>query len=195
MLYVNLYWKVNYPFIKFFCQSIIKSAKYSLTVWLKNVTLNIENIYRLSAIFSQNGGLVMRNKNTLLTPNELDILLVLWNEGRSLSRPEILEKMPKIDWNPNSIHLILNNMIKKGVLEVDGMTRCGRVYGRTYAPVMSQVEYAASEAGRITANLPKKNRILGIVSALFDQQGIDTETIKEVEQLLIDKEKELSITK
>ena len=35
-----------------------------------------------------------------------------------VTRPEILEALPDKDWNPNSIHLILNNMIKKALEKV-----------------------------------------------------------------------------
>ena len=50
---------------------------------------------------------------TSLSSNEFCILQLLWTEGRALTRPEILEALPDKDWNPNSIHLILNNMIKR----------------------------------------------------------------------------------
>ncbi|MFR0733998.1 MAG: BlaI/MecI/CopY family transcriptional regulator [Oscillospiraceae bacterium] len=75
-----------------------------------------------------------------LSSNEFCILNLLWSESRAMTRPEILEALPDKDWNPNSIHLILNNMIKKGVLQVVGVARCGRGYGRTYAPTLSQTE-------------------------------------------------------
>ena len=81
-----------------------------------------------------------------LSSNEFCILNLLWSESRAMTRPEILEALPDKDWNPNSIHLILNNMIKKGVLQVVGVARCGRGYGRTYAPTLSQTEYAAAQA-------------------------------------------------
>ena len=77
-----------------------------------------------------------------LSPNEFKIMQLLWKEERPLSRPEIIEMIPERDWNPNSIHLILNNMIEKGVIRVDGMTRCGRGYGRTYAATVNNLEYA-----------------------------------------------------
>lgn len=48
-----------------------------------------------------------------LSPNEFCILKLLWSANHALTRPEILEALPEQDWNPNSIHLILNNMIKK----------------------------------------------------------------------------------
>lgn len=126
-----------------------------------------------------------------LSANEFKILQVLWEEGRSLSRPEIIERTPDKDWNPNSIHLILNNMIDKGVLCVDGLTRCGKGYGRTYAPTMTQMEYAAQQAMDATPNYTPDERLLGVVAALVGNESVSDETISELEKLLRAKEKEL----
>lgn len=134
-----------------------------------------------------------RTPKGVLTENEFSILTLLWTKKRSLSRPEILENLSDNDWNPNSIHLILNSMIKKGVLKVDGITRCGQNYGRTYAPTMTQEEYAASQMIRLTPNLPQSKRLLGIFAALVDKDGIDSETIEEMEKLLAAKRKELEL--
>ncbi|MBQ4563578.1 MAG: BlaI/MecI/CopY family transcriptional regulator [Lachnospiraceae bacterium] len=134
-----------------------------------------------------------RTPKGVLTENEFSILTLLWTKNRSLSRPEILENLSDNDWNPNSIHLILNSMIKKGVLKVDGVTRCGQNYGRTYAPTMTQEEYAASQMIRLTPNLPQSRRLLGIFAALVDKNGIDAQTIEEMEKLLAMKRKELEL--
>ena len=75
-------------------------------------------------------------------------------------------------------------MIKKGVLQVNGVARCGRGYGRTYAPTMSQTEYAAAQAVNATPDMAVSERLLGVVAALVDKQGIDKKTIAELEQML-----------
>lgn len=101
-----------------------------------------------------------------LSPNEFKIMQLLWRENRPLSRPEIIEMTPERDWNPNSIHLILNNMIEKGVIHIEGMTRCGRGYGRTYAAAMSNLEYAAYLLRESTPDISDDDRFLGLVSVL-----------------------------
>lgn len=128
-----------------------------------------------------------------LSPNELSILQLLWAEGHSLSRPEILEKLPDKDWNPNSIHLILNNMIKKGVLQIDGITRCGRGYGRTYAPTISQSEYILEQVNTILPDTGAKKRLNGIMAALLGSQDIDEQALTEMEELLEKKREELKL--
>lgn len=131
-------------------------------------------------------------KYILLSETELDIMQILWKAKTGLSRPEILSHMENKDWNPNSIHQVLNSMMKKGVLQVDGMARCGKVYGRTYMPTMTQQEFLALRTQEITPGLSSKERLLGIVAALTEQDDIDSETISELEQLLASRKKELN---
>lgn len=118
-----------------------------------------------------------------LSPNEFKIMQLLWQMDRPLSRPEIIEMVPERDWNPNSIHLILNNMIEKGVIRVDGMTRCGRGYGRTYAATMSNLEYGAAVLREATPDLSADDRVLGILPLLLDET-ITPETVTKLKALL-----------
>jgi predicted transcriptional regulator len=126
-----------------------------------------------------------------LTISELSILQLLWKEERALSRPEILENLPTLDFTPASIHAVLNSMIDKGVLEVEGLVRCGKIYGRTYRPTMTQEDYTAAQIVKLTPNLTQHKRITGIFAALVNYKGIDLETIEELEAMLKEKRKEL----
>lgn len=127
-----------------------------------------------------------------LTISELSILQLLWKENRALSRPEILEKLPSLDFTPASIHAVLNSMIDKGVLEVEGLVRCGKIYGRTYKPTMTQEDYAASQMIKLTPNLTQHKRILSVFAALVRHKGIDLDTIDALQSMLEEKRKELS---
>ena len=104
---------------------------------------------------------------TPLSPNEFKILQLFWKENRPLSRPEIIELTPNRDWNPNSIHLMLNNMIEKGVIQVAGMTRCGKGYGRTYAATKTNLEYAVSILQEVTPEYSADERLLGLLPLLL----------------------------
>ena len=104
---------------------------------------------------------------TPLSPNEFKILQLFWKEDRPLSRPEIIELTPNRDWNPNSIHLMLNNMIEKGVIRVAGMTRCGKGYGRTYAATMTNLEYALTILHEVTPEFTADERLLGLLPLLL----------------------------
>ena len=118
-----------------------------------------------------------------LSQNEFKIMQLLWREKRPLSRPEIIDLIPDRDWNPNSIHLILNTMIEKGVIRVEGMTRCGRGYGRTYAATMSNMEYAAALLREVTPDLNADQRVSGVLPILL-QDGVSKETMETLKLLL-----------
>lgn len=118
-----------------------------------------------------------------LSPNEFKIMQLLWKEERPLSRPEIIEMIPERDWNPNSIHLILNNMIEKGVIRVDGMTRCGRGYGRTYAATVNNLEYAVMLLKEATQEMNDDQRVLGVLPLLLD--GVSSEARAQLKELLL----------
>ena len=118
-----------------------------------------------------------------LSPNEFTIMQLLWKEGRPLSRPEIIELIPDRDWNPNSIHLILNNMIEKGVIRVEGMTRCGRGYGRTYAATVDNLEYAVNLLKDATPETDPDERVLGVLKLLL-ADGVKPETVEELKSIL-----------
>ncbi|MBR3076991.1 MAG: BlaI/MecI/CopY family transcriptional regulator [Oscillospiraceae bacterium] len=118
-----------------------------------------------------------------LSPNEFKIMQLLWKEGRPLSRPEIIELIPDRDWNPNSIHLILNNMIEKGVIRVEGMTRCGRGYGRTYAATVDNLEYAVNLLKDATPETDPDERVLGVLKLLL-ADGVKPETVEELKSIL-----------
>ena len=117
-----------------------------------------------------------------LSQNEFKIMQLMWKEERPLSRPEIIELLPERDWNPNSIHLILNNMIEKGVIRVEGMTRCGRGYGRTYAATMNNLEYAVYVLREATPDLSPDARLLGVLPLLL--KGVSSQTLTEARKLL-----------
>ncbi len=124
----------------------------------------MEVVIKEKLIFWKLEGSAMKNP---LSPNEFNILQLFWKENRPLSRPEIIELTPNRDWNPNSIHLMLNNMIEKGVIRVEGMTRCGKGYGRTYAATMTNLEYAAILLQNATPELSTDERLLGLLPILL----------------------------
>ncbi len=115
---------------------------------------------------------------------EFAVLSALWSANKPLPRPEILERLPEMDWNPNSIHLVLNGLIDKGLLTVDGLVRCGQSYGRTYVPTISQLDYAAEQALKVVKDLPAEERLVGVVSALLSREEPDSATLDALEQLL-----------
>lgn len=89
-----------------------------------------------------------------LTKSELEIMNVIWDAGRPLTRGEILELSVEKNWKDNSIHILLNRLLAKGALIEGGFARSGKSYGRLYEAALSGVDYYAQSifsggAGRV----------------------------------------------
>ncbi len=74
-----------------------------------------------------------------LSENEMLIMKLLWKEDRPMTRAEILKGTEGRNWNPASIHLILNSMISKGAIRI---TDEEKKYGRTYETCVNREDYA-----------------------------------------------------
>lgn len=120
----------------------------------------------------------------VLSDNELSVLRVLWSSNVPLSRPEILHRITHKNWNPNSIHLVLNNLLKKGFIRIEGIARCGQSYGRTYTAIKTQGEYAANLALNALYDTPEEESILELMSAMVNSTKLNKKTIDLLQQML-----------
>lgn len=83
--------------------------------------------------------------NYNVTKSQLEILNVLWEAGEPLSRGDILEKSGEDKtWKGSSIHILLNGLLEKNLIEEAGFARAGKVWGRLYTPTITIEEYYAS---------------------------------------------------
>ena len=62
----------------------------------------------------------------------------MWKEARPITRAEILKGTEGRNWNPASVHLILNSMISKRVIKI---TDESKTYGRAYQPLITKQDY------------------------------------------------------
>ena len=76
-----------------------------------------------------------------LTKNELEIMDVLWEQGRPLSRGELLALPAEKTWMDSSIHILLNSLLRKGAIREAGYAKCGKTSGRVYEAALSCAEY------------------------------------------------------
>jgi len=122
-----------------------------------------------------------------LTKSELEVMNVIWNAGRPLSRNDILTLSEHKSWKDSSIHILLNGLLKKNAIREDGFVRSGKVWGRLYAANISCEEYYAKNvfAGNGQTVLPL------LFSALLDSNELNPELIAELEEELEKRRKEL----
>lgn len=116
-----------------------------------------------------------------VTKSELEILNVLWEAGRPLSRAEILEKSDNKTWKHNSIHILLNGLLKKELIKEAGFTRSGKVWGRLYTPAFSVEEYYMDLLSSGPSLAP-----LIFLKLLLERASPDKNTIEALQRLIQD---------
>ena len=121
-------------------------------------------------------------------------MTLLWEKGTALSRAEIVTQSTNKNWNDKSIHILLNSLLKKGALKVDGFVRTGKNYGRTYAAAVSPEEYAAMQALKgYPESLKEQTYLPKLFSALINYPNtINSDDIDSLYEILNQKKKELS---
>lgn len=113
----------------------------------------------------------------ILSPNEYKFLSLLWSEGRPLSRAELLNGTEGRNWNPASIHLILNAMISKGAIRI---TNDGKTYGRTYEPAITYQEYLMEVVKEAVPDKPVAEVFRECAKMLEGWEKVGEKAMKEV---------------
>lgn len=123
-----------------------------------------------------------------LTKNELQIMQVLWREGKPLLRSEILAACVDRTWKDGSIHILLNSLIAQGAIKEAGYGRSGKSIGRMYAARISAAEYFIETdiAPLGVAYIP------ALVKAMIDQKGITKEILDQTLALIEVRRQELN---
>lgn len=127
-----------------------------------------------------------------LSENELNIVSLMWEENRPLSRTEIIELATNKKWKPSSIHILLNSLLNKKAIEVDGFVKTGKNFGRTYIAAITEEEYFSMQFKKdISSPAMKKAGIPKLFSALIDTDTVDADTLDDLQKILNQKKEEL----
>ncbi len=127
----------------------------------------------------------MDNVAFSFTKNEQEVMELLWTQDRALSRSEIIELSTERSWKKSTIHILLNGLLEKGAIKVDGFVKTGKNYGRTFSAAITQEEYQIMQFKQGTNYIKSKSSaIAGLVSALVEDEDIDSETLDRLEAIL-----------
>lgn len=134
----------------------------------------------------------MKKPAITLTPNELEIMELMCRENRPLSRTDIIELSPDRSWKASSIHILLNKMLDKDAIKVDGFVRTGKNYGRTYSPALSNVDYLLMTIkGSSLYQNSRKEATIAVISSLINDKDITAQDIREIEAVIEAKKSKL----
>lgn len=77
----------------------------------------------------------------MLTKSEEQIVELLWNFEEPLTSSEIIRNSVDKTWKDSYVHLLINSLMEKGMIEVAGFKKATKNYARTFKPTMSREEY------------------------------------------------------
>ena len=105
-------------------------------------------------------------KKTALTKSESEVIYLLWHTDRALSAAEMVALSPQKTWKDSYIHLMVNSLLKKGMITPAGFVKTFRNYARTFAPCMTEEEYAQLQLRDTTIQDPAL--VAPFLSAMID---------------------------
>lgn len=107
---------------------------------------------------------------------------LLWTADRPLSKSEIVTLSPRKSWKERSIHILLNSLLEKGMIQVSGFAPTATNYCRKFSPCCTQEEYVSfvMQIGGHTAKLNAAR----LFSALHCCGEIDESTLDELLEII-----------
>ena len=120
-----------------------------------------------------------------LTKSEREIMDVLWEAGVPLSRGDFLERSDAKTWKDSSVHILLNSLLRKGLIREAGLVKCSKTFGRTFLPTMSREAYCIASL----FSRRHKPELTGLVKELLDRPEADAAALKQIKALLNQKMK------
>lgn len=120
-----------------------------------------------------------------LTKSEMEIMDVLWEAQKPVSRADLLAHSENKTWKDSSVHILLNGLLQKNAIAEAGLVRRSKTYGRVFVPTMTREEYFAST---IFSHRCKPD-IVKLMEALFRREDITPEQLAEIEALVEQRKK------
>ena len=130
----------------------------------------------------------MGKKIPKITNSEKQILEVLWDEEQALTSSEIVNVSDDRTWKASSVHLLLNSLLNKGLVEVAGFKKTTKNYARTFKPTMTREEYSINQLRQEQKNT---SRTLSRLFTALLQDEDDTELLEELSDMVDARRQEL----
>ena len=124
-----------------------------------------------------------------LTSSEKEVLEVLWKSDQPLTAREIVIYCVNKTWKPSYIYLMINSLLEKGIIQVEGEKRSVKNYARAYTPTMTEEEWYVRKL--ISQTKDKKAFICTVLRELLKE--IDNmEEIVELEKKINKRKNDIS---
>ena len=118
-----------------------------------------------------------------LTKSEMEIMDVLWESEKPLSRADLLDRSEEKTWKDSSVHILLNGLLQKGAIQEAGLVKRSKTYGRVFSPTLTREEYYASNI----FGHRHKPELVGLIDAIFRQVNPSQTELDEISALVAKK--------
>ena len=115
-----------------------------------------------------------------LTKSEMEIMDVLWDAGKPLSRADLLDRSEENAWKDSTVDILLNGLLQKGAIVEAGLVKRSKTYGRVFLPALTREEYFASTI----FSHPHKPSIIGLFDALLRRDDITREDLDQLASMI-----------
>ena len=121
-------------------------------------------------------------KNISIGDAELEIMKVIWNAKEPVTSLYIGKEVEDKAWKKTTIATFLTRLVDKGALSAE---KQGKLY--YYTPLITEKEYRKSQTKNLIKTL-YNGSIRDFAAALFEEQKLSTEDIRELRAIFEDKE-------
>ncbi len=119
-----------------------------------------------------------------LSKNEMEIMSLFWQEGRPLSKSEIIELSSDRSWKASSVYVLLNSLLKKGAIREAGFVKSQTNIGRTFEAMLDENEYVIMQ---INSDIKERNlSIVDLMAGLINQET-DKTVVEKLEKVIQEK--------
>ncbi len=115
-----------------------------------------------------------------LTKSEMEIMDVLWDSDKPLSRSDLLSRSDEKTWKDSSVHILLNGLLQKEAIHEAGLVKRSKTYGRVFAPTLTREEYYATTI----FSHRHKPEIVGLFQALLSREDITSEEMAQIKAMV-----------
>lgn len=124
----------------------------------------------------------------MLTKSEEQIVELMWNVNEPLTSSEIIRNSVDKTWKDSYVHLLINSLMDKGIIEVAGFKKATKNYARTFKPTMTRDEYLVLSLTK-SKNYDKAQ--MPRFFKAFIAETTDLELLNELEEVIAQRKSQL----
>lgn len=119
-----------------------------------------------------------------LTRSEMEIMDVMWESNVPVSRADLLARSEEKTWKDSSVHILLNGLLQKGVIQEAGLVKRSKTFGRVFSPTLTREQYFANTI----FSHRHKPQVVGLFAALLEREEVTASDLEQLAELIRQKE-------